>query len=69
MLVLIFNSVADTMVTVIDAFNFFKNMTSVLRLKDTKEAKDDEDMRSIANLLVDQVYDMFASFLFLLTMS
>eukprot|EP01114_Cavostelium_apophysatum_P006803 TRINITY_DN1828_c0_g1_i2.p1 TRINITY_DN1828_c0_g1~~TRINITY_DN1828_c0_g1_i2.p1 ORF type:complete len:452 (-),score=165.83 TRINITY_DN1828_c0_g1_i2:64-1419(-) len=45
----------DTMVTVVDAFNFFKNLKSVLALKDTAESSDPEDMRTIAHLLIDQI--------------
>lgn len=44
------------MVTVVDAFNFFKNINSILHLKDTPETKDEDDMRSISHLLIDQVY-------------
>tara|TARA_B100000029_G_scaffold163693_1_gene159788 strand:+ start:496 stop:1752 length:1257 start_codon:yes stop_codon:yes gene_type:complete len=45
----------DTMVTVIDALNFLKDYESAEDLKDRKMELSDEDQRSIAHLLVDQV--------------
>ena len=45
----------DTMVTVIDALNFLKDYESAEDLKDRNMELSDEDQRSIAHLLVDQV--------------
>lgn len=45
----------DTMVTVVDAFNFLKDYESADDLKDRSLELGEEDMRSIAHLLVDQV--------------
>ena len=45
----------DTMVTVIDAFNFLKDYQSPEDLKDRQLELGEEDERSIAHLLVDQV--------------
>tara|TARA_Y100001954_G_scaffold190680_1_gene204866 strand:- start:1750 stop:3015 length:1266 start_codon:yes stop_codon:yes gene_type:complete len=45
----------DTMVTVIDALNFLKDYESAEDLKDRKMELSEEDQRSIAHLLVDQV--------------
>ncbi|MEM0941602.1 MAG: GTP-binding protein [Bacteroidota bacterium] len=45
----------DTMVTVVDAFNFFKDFGSADTLLDRKMTDDQEDDRSIVNLLTDQV--------------
>jgi len=45
----------DTMVTVVDAFNFFKDFGSAETILDRKMTDDDEDERSIVNLLTDQV--------------
>ena len=45
----------DTMVTVVDAFNFFKDFGSDDTIVDRKMTDDDEDDRSIVNLLTDQV--------------
>ena len=45
----------DTMVTVIDALNFLKDYQSAEDLKDRKMELNEEDQRSIAHLLVDQV--------------
>ena len=45
----------DTMVTVVDAFNFFKDFGSLDTIQDRNMADNDEDNRSIVNLLTDQV--------------
>ncbi len=45
----------DTMVTVVDAYNFLRDFESVDDLKDRKLELNEEDQRSIANLLVDQI--------------
>jgi len=45
----------DTMVTVVDAFNFLEDFGAGLDLKDKKLALSDEDDRSIAHLLADQI--------------
>lgn len=45
----------DTMVTVIDAFNFLTDYRAIDDLRDRKIALGEEDDRSIAQLLVDQV--------------
>jgi G3E family GTPase len=45
----------DTMVTVVDAFNFFKDFGSAQTLVDRKLTDDKEDQRSIVNLLTDQI--------------
>jgi G3E family GTPase len=45
----------DTMVTVVDAFNFFKDFGSADTIVDRNMASDQEDNRSIVNLLTDQV--------------
>lgn len=45
----------DTMVTVLDAEQFFDQLNSVQTLNDTNEGLSEEDERSIAQLLVDQV--------------
>ncbi|MDX2017726.1 MAG: GTP-binding protein [Planctomycetota bacterium] len=45
----------DTMVTVVDAFNFIKNFESEDDLADRGIGNDDADTRSIADLLTDQV--------------
>ena len=45
----------DTMVTVVDAFNFFKDFGSAQTLLDRKLTDDKDDTRSIVNLLTDQV--------------
>ncbi len=45
----------DTMVTVVDAFNFFKDFGTADTILDRKMTDDDEDQRSIVNLLTDQV--------------
>jgi G3E family GTPase len=45
----------DTMVTVVDAFNFFKDFGSAQTLLERKLTDDTEDQRSIVNLLTDQI--------------
>jgi G3E family GTPase len=45
----------DTMVTVVDAVNFLKDYDQAKSLQDTGESLGDEDERSVADLLVDQV--------------
>ncbi|UCS91691.1 GTP-binding protein [Echinicola marina] len=45
----------DTMVTVVDAFNFFKDFGSAETIIDRQMTDDPEDARSIVNLLTDQV--------------
>ena len=45
----------DTMVTVVDAFNFFKDFGSAETIVDRNMTDDQEDDRSIVNLLTDQV--------------
>ena len=45
----------DTMVTVVDAVNFLKDYEEAEYLQDTQESLGDEDERSVADLLVDQV--------------
>ncbi len=45
----------DTMVTVVDAFNFFKDFGSADTVLDRKLNDDIEDQRSIVNLLTDQI--------------
>ena len=48
-------SYIDTMVTVVDAFNFFKDFVSPETLMDRELTDMEEDHRSIADLLTDQV--------------
>ncbi|MFV8364054.1 GTP-binding protein [Flavobacterium sp. ZT3P35] len=48
-------SFIDTMVTVVDAFNFFKDFGSAQTLQERKASDIDNDTRTIVNLLVDQV--------------
>ena len=48
-------SYIDTMVTVVDAFNFFKDFGSPETLMDRKLTDIDGDARTIVNLLTDQV--------------
>ncbi len=48
-------SYIDTMVTVVDAFNFFKDFGSAQTLEDIKATNIENDTRTIVNLLVDQV--------------
>ena len=45
----------DTMVTVVDAFNFLKDYDDAKYLQDTGESLGEDDERSVADLLVDQV--------------
>lgn len=45
----------DTMVTVVDAVNFLKDYDQAKSLQETGESLGDEDERSVADLLVDQV--------------
>jgi G3E family GTPase len=45
----------DTMVTVVDAVNFLKDYDEAQYLQDTAESLGDEDERSVADLLIDQV--------------
>lgn len=45
----------DTLVTVVDAFNFMKDYDEAKNLQDTDESLGEEDERSVADLLVDQV--------------
>jgi G3E family GTPase len=45
----------DTMVTVVDAFNFFKDFGSEDRLQDRGESMGETDERSVVNLITDQV--------------
>ncbi len=48
-------SYIDTMVTVVDGFNFFKDFGSSQTLEDIKATNIENDKRTIVNLLVDQV--------------
>lgn len=48
-------SYIDTMVTVVDAFNFFNDFGSAQTLEDIKATNIENDTRTIVNLLVDQV--------------
>ena len=45
----------DTMVTVVDAVNFIKDYDEAKYLKETGESLGDDDERSVADLLIDQV--------------
>lgn len=45
----------DTMVTVVDAINFLKDYDTAKYLQDTGESLGEEDERSVADLLVDQI--------------
>jgi len=45
----------DTMVTVVDAYNFFKDFGSADTILDRQMTDDEQDQRSIVNLLTDQV--------------
>ena len=45
----------DTMVTVVDAFNFFKDFGSADTIVTRKMTNDSEDHRTIVNLLTDQI--------------
>ena len=48
-------SYVDTMVTVVDGFNFFKDFGSAQTLEDIKATNIENDTRTIVNLLVDQI--------------
>jgi G3E family GTPase len=48
-------SFIDTMVTVVDAFNFFKDFSSADLLQDRELTELEEDDRTLVNLLTDQV--------------
>lgn len=48
-------SYVDTMVTVVDAFNFFKDFGTAELLADRKLTDDEADKRTIVNLLTDQI--------------
>ena len=48
-------SYIDTMVTVVDSFNFFRDYSTIEGLLDRKLTDDDNDTRTIVNLLTDQV--------------
>lgn len=48
-------SYVDTMVTVVDSFNFFKDFGSAETLQERKASDIENDNRTIVNLLVDQV--------------
>ncbi|SHL72671.1 CobW/HypB/UreG, nucleotide-binding domain [Flavobacterium chilense] len=48
-------SYIDTMVTVVDSFNFFKDFGSVKTLQEQNISDIENDTRTIVNLLVDQV--------------
>lgn len=48
-------SYIDTMVTVVDGFNFFKDFGSAKTLEDIKATNIANDTRTIVNLLVDQI--------------
>lgn len=45
----------DTMVTVVDAINFLRDFNEARNLQETGESLGEEDMRSVADLLVEQV--------------
>lgn len=45
----------DTLVTVVDAANFQRDLNSIEELRDRKIGLDENDSRDIANLLVDQI--------------
>lgn len=45
----------DTMVTVVDAFNLARDFASLESLKDRQFQRDQDDQRTIADLLVDQI--------------
>jgi len=45
----------DTMVTVVDAYNFFKDFGSSETIYDRELTKDTDDQRAIVNLLTDQI--------------
>lgn len=45
----------DTMVTVVDAFNFLHDFNEAKQLLETEESLGEEDQRNVADLLVDQI--------------
>jgi len=45
----------DTMVTVVDAFNFFKDFAEAEYIRDRGESLGEEDERTVVDLLVDQI--------------
>ncbi|MBG7607345.1 MAG: GTP-binding protein [Verrucomicrobia bacterium] len=45
----------DTMVTVVDAFNFLRDFTAIEKLKDRKQEIGEQDERTIVDLLNDQI--------------
>ena len=45
----------DTMVTVVDAYNFFKDFEQAQDLQSRQQAATDDDRRTVADLLVDQI--------------
>jgi len=45
----------DTMVTVVDSYNFLKDYDEAKYLKETGESLDEDDERTVANLLIDQI--------------
>ena len=45
----------DTMVTVVDAFNFLRDFREAKQLQETAESLGEEDERNVADLLVDQI--------------
>ncbi|KZZ44164.1 4-hydroxytetrahydrobiopterin dehydratase [Thalassolituus sp. HI0120] len=45
----------DTLVTVVDAFNFLNDFREAKMLQETGESLGDDDQRSVADLLVDQI--------------
>lgn len=45
----------DTMVTIVDCYNFYKDFGSAERLADRNLTKNDEDQRTIVNLLTEQI--------------
>ncbi len=45
----------DTMVTVVDAYNFFRDFTAVEKLRDRGESMGEKDERTIVDLLSDQI--------------
>ena len=45
----------DTMVTVVDAVNFLKDFDEAKYLRDTEESLGENDQRSVADLLIDQI--------------
>ncbi len=48
-------SYVDTMVTVVDAFNFFKDFGTSELLEDRNLTENEDDKRTIVNLLTDQI--------------